>query len=145
MNWGNRLLLVFIVFAGGMIYLAYRCMHVETQLVTSEYYKDELVYQEVIDGAKSANQLSAPVKITQQGQNIVVQMPSEMKNGKAAGSIWFYCASDSKRDKHIPLQLNADGVQQIDKKNLWPGNYTVKLDWNNNNKHYYTEESLIIP
>jgi len=144
MNWGNKLLLTFVVFACGIFYLVYRAMHIETALVSKEYYKDELKYQQVIDGTNSANALSAKVQITQQNENINVQLPSEMKNEKVSGSIWFYCPADAKKDKHVAMELNSEAAQQIDKKNFMPGNYTVKFDWDNNNKHYHTEELLTI-
>jgi len=144
MIWGNKLLLAFVVFACGIFYLVYRAMHVETELVSTEYYKDELKYQQVIDGTKTANGLSERVQITQQDESILVKMPPEMKNEKVSGNIWFYCASDEKKDKHVVIELNSEAVQQIDKKNFQPGNYTVKFDWENNNKHYYSEEPLTI-
>jgi FixH len=144
MNWGQKLILVFIIFACGMIYLAYRCMHVDTVLVTKEYYKDELHYQDVIDGTKSANALSSKIQITEQNEMINVQLPDEMKNEKVLGNIWFYCAADAKKDRHIPFQLNTNAFQQINKKNILPGLYTVKFDWTSNNKHYYSEEPFTI-
>ena len=144
MNWGNKLLLTFIVFACGIFYLVYRAMHVETELVSKEYYKDELNYQQVIDGIKTANQLSTAVMITQQKENIVVQLPAEMKNEKISGNIWFYCAADEKKDKHVAMQFSPDAMQMIDKKLFSPGSYTVKFDWDSNNKHYHAEEPLTI-
>ena len=144
MNWGNKLLVTFVVFACGMFYLVYRSMNVETDLVSKEYYKDELSYQQVIDGTKTANELSAKVQITQQEESIRVQLPAEMKNGKVSGRIWFYCAADAKKDKQLPILLDAEAAQQIDRKMLTPGNYTVKIDWENNNKHYHSEELLTI-
>jgi hypothetical protein len=144
MNWGHRLTLVFVVFASGMLYLAYRSMHINTDLVTKEYYKDELRYQDVIDGTKSANALSSKVRITQQDEIIFVQLPGEMKNGKVSGNIWFYCAADAKKDRHIPIEMNTEALQQINRKIFLPGRYTVKFDWTSNHKHYYSEEPFII-
>jgi len=144
MNWGNKLLLTFVVFACGIFYLVYRAMHVETELVSKEYYKDELKYQQVIDGTNSANGLSAKVLITQKQDSISVQMPAEMKKVKVSGSIWFYCAADAKKDQHVAIELNSEAVQLIDKKLFRPGNYTVKFDWDNNDKHYHSEEPMTI-
>jgi hypothetical protein len=140
MNWGQKLIIAFIVFAGGMIYLAYRCMHVNTELVSKEYYKDELKYQEIIDGTKTANALSGRVELSQQGAVITVQLPVEMRHEAVSGNIWFYCAADANRDRHIPLATNEEALQQIDKNVLLPGVYTVKFDWTSNNKHYHTEQ-----
>ena len=144
MNWGQKLVMVFVVFAGGMIYLAYRCMHVSTELVSKEYYKDELRYQDVIDATKTANALSEQVKLSQHDGAIAVQLPAEMKNQKVSGTIWFYCAADAKLDRHIRLEINSQTPLQINKSLLSPGFYTVKFDWTSNNKHYYTEQSLTI-
>jgi len=144
MNWGQKLIMVFIVFAIGMIYLVYRCIHVNTDLVTKEYYKDELKYQDVIDGTRMANALSEKVQLNQDNEAITVQLPDEMKNERVSGIIWFYCAADAKKDRHISIEMDADAMQQISKKVLRPGSYTVKLNWKSNNKNYYTEQTFTI-
>jgi len=144
MNWGNKLLLTFIVFGCGIFYLVYRSMKVETDLVSKEYYKDEIAYQQVIDGANSASQLRSNAQVVLQGDKIILQLPDEMKNEKVSGKAWFYCAADAKKDKHLSLQVNADAMQLIEKSFLAPGNYTVKLNWESNQKQYYSERTLII-
>ncbi len=144
MNWGHKLILVFVIFAAGMIYLAYRCMHINTDLVTKEYYKDELRYQDVIDGTKSADSLSRKVQLIQRDEAITVQLPGEMKDEKVSGNIWFYCAADAKRDRHISIEMNSEGFQEINKKIFLPGNYTVKFNWTSNDRHYYSEQPLTI-
>ena len=144
MNWGQKLILVFVVFASGMIYLAYRCTRINTDLVSREYYKDELRYEDVIDGMRSANALSSKTRIVQQNETIIVQLPKEMKNKKVIGNIWFYCAADAKKDRHLPIAMDAEAFQQIDKKIFLPGRYTVKLDWMTKNNHYYSEQPFTI-
>lgn len=144
MNWGNKLLLVFFVFAAGMFYLVYRSMHVNYELVSKEYYKDELRYQDVIDARNLANTLSSKITVDLENDIILVRMPVEMKNQKVTGQIWFYCAADEKKDRHIALQLNADAEQKIRRETLLPGTYVMKFDWGSHNKHYYSEEPLTI-
>jgi hypothetical protein len=144
MNWGHKLILVFAVFASGMIYLAYRCTRINTDLVSKEYYKDELRYEDVIDGMRSANALSGNTCIVQQNETITVQLPKEMKNKKVTGNIWFYCAADARKDRHLPIAVDAEALQQIDKKMFLPGRYTVKFDWTTNKIHYYSEQPFTI-
>ena len=50
MNWGNKLLITFLVFGAGISFLVYRSMHTNFELVEKDYYKSELRYQEIIDG-----------------------------------------------------------------------------------------------
>jgi hypothetical protein len=144
MNWGHRLTLVFIVFAAGMSYLVYRCMHLNTDLVTKEYYGDELRYQDIIDGRKTANALSTRILLDQKDEMITIQLPGEMKNEKVSGDIWFYCAANAKKDRHILIKTNSEAIQQINKKMFLSGHYTVKFSWTSNNKYYYSEQSLTI-
>jgi len=144
MNWGQKLIMVFIVFAIGMTYLVYRCMHVNTDLVTNEYYKDELKYQDVIDGTKMANALTGKIQLTQDEKAITVQLPIEMKNKNVSGDIWFYCAADVKKDRHISIETNSEATQQINKAKLLPGIYTIKFDWSSQNKHYHAEQPFTI-
>jgi hypothetical protein len=144
MNWGHRLTLVFIIFAAGMFYLMYRCMNVNTDLVTKEYYKDELRYQDIIDGTKTANALSTRIRLDQKGEMIRIKLPGEMKNEKVSGNIWFYCTADARKDKHIPIETNSEAVQLVNKKIFSPGNYTVKFSWTSNKKYYYEEQPLTI-
>jgi len=144
MNWGQKMMTVFILFAAAMIYLAYRCMHVNTDLVTKEYYKDELKYQDLIDGTRTANALSGKIQIIQDEKAITVQLPVEMKDEKVSGNIWFYCAADISKDRHIPIETNSEAMQRINKNRLLPGIYTVKFDWSSNKKNYHAEQPLTI-
>jgi delta-aminolevulinic acid dehydratase/porphobilinogen synthase len=143
MNWGYKLMVAFIVFAGMMSYMVIRSFQTNFELVEKDYYKSELVYQKIIDGADRANTLSALPEIKQSGSDIMLQMPGEMKNKQLSGSILFYCAYDSKKDKKILLATDKDGIQVLTNL-LQRGNYTVKIDWNKEGKNYYSEKKLTI-
>lgn len=144
MNWGNRLILVFAAFAALMTYMVYRCMQTPVDLVAKEYYRDELAYQQVIDGTRNAQTLSAKPTLQQDTANITIQLPAEMKQTAVKGSILFYCAADARKDRRLALQPDAAAKQQIPLHHLQPGNYTVKITWESNNRYYYTEESFTI-
>ena len=88
MSWGNRLLITFIIFGSGMIYLVYRCMNTEFELVEKDYYKNELAYQQVIDASKRTGQLSSAARLTQATEELRLEMPEEMKGKKLKGELW---------------------------------------------------------
>ena len=144
MNFGNKLLLVFAVFAGMMSYMTYRCFAVPVDLVSTEYYKDEISYQDVIDGTKNANALTGKTIVLESLPNITIQLPEEMKGHKVQGTILFYSPSQIENDRHFTLTTDNDAKQLIDVKNFKKGNYTVKIDWKENNNHYYAERPLTI-
>jgi hypothetical protein len=144
LNWGHKLILVFLVFVGMMSYLVYRCIKTNYDLVSKEYYKEELSYQQVIDGASRANQLGNKTGISQNGNEIILQLPNEMKHTAVKGNAWFYYAPNAKRDRQIALNPNAEGVQSINSRQFFPGRYTVKITWESKGQQYYTEESVTI-
>jgi nitrogen fixation protein FixH len=143
-NWGHKVLLGFVAFAGMMIGLVYLSMRTRYDLVSKDYYKDELQYQQVIDGRTRAGLLSSAVTITDQDSTVVIQFPHEMKDADVTGSLWFYCAPDAAKDRKMQVQLNETASQTIAKHLLAPGRYTVRIRWQGNAQHYYTELNTTI-
>lgn len=144
MNWGNKLLITFLVFGAGMTYLVYRSMHTNFELVEKDYYKTELKYQEVIDASNRVKYLSSPVKLQITAAGILLQLPEEMKNRKPEGDVWFYCSYNSAKDKKIKLTLNDEAGQLIPGGTISPGAYTVKINWVAEDKNYYSENTLTV-
>lgn len=144
MNWGNKLLVTFIVFGAGMSYLVYRAVNTDFELVEKEYYKSELRYQEVIDGIKRANALSDVVKLTQTDSGLSLQLPAEMKGQQVSGTVHLYCDYNAKRDKKFALNTDTEGRQILDEKQIAPGNYIAKITWSANGTGYYTEKPITI-
>jgi hypothetical protein len=144
MNWGNKLLVTFVAFGAGMGFLVYKAINTNFDLVEKEYYKKELRYQEVIDATNNANKLSEGVKLSQTPEGIAVQMPTEMRDQKISGSVYFYCAYNAGRDHTYDLKLDAKGLQLLDTRNLAPGSYTAKVTWAAGNRNYYSETPISV-
>ncbi|MEQ1675199.1 MAG: FixH family protein [Chitinophagaceae bacterium] len=144
MNWGNKLLVTFLVFGAGMTFLVYRSVKTNYEMVETDYYKNELAYQQVIDGSNRANALTSPVTLQQTEKGILLQLPEEMKNKTVTGEVHFYCAYDEKKDKKVELKTGTDGSQLISTEKLQPGTYTVKINWQQNGESYYSEKNLTV-
>ena len=139
MNWGNKLLFVFVIFGGFISYMVYRCMQTPVNLVNKEYYRDELAYQQVIDGSRKANALRDKVQLRQTGRDIFLQLPEEMKHTAVKGSILFYCPSDAGKDRRLLLQVDSGARQTISSHVFLPGQYMVKVQWESEGAQYFTE------
>ena len=144
MNWGNKLLITFLIFGAGISFLVYRSMHTNFELVEKDYYKSELRYQEIIDGTNRANALSTIVQLQQNGEGLLLQLPAEMKDQPVSGNVLFYCDYDASKDRKFALQVNSDGLQLFERRELARGHYLVKINWNANGKDYYTEKMISI-
>ena len=144
LNWGHKIMFVFILFVALMFTLVYKCLHTNFELVTKEYYKDELVYQKVIDGTNNANKLATITSVTANDDRIEIVLPGEMKASNVQGKVWFYCASNAGNDRHFDLKPDASGLQRFDKKDFLPGNYLVKVQWEKGGEQFYSEQHLTL-
>jgi hypothetical protein len=144
LNWGHKLTIVFIAFAAFIFFMIYKTTQSHFDLVSKDYYKDELAYQQVIDGTNQANKLSSSILVQQEKDQISILFPREMKQKKAEGTIFFYCPSNSGKDKTFAIQLSEEAVQVIQAKDLLPGKYIVKITWQADNQHYYNEQPVSI-
>lgn len=145
MNWGNKLILVFIAFGAFIGTMVYKCMQSPVSLVSKEYYKDELNYQQVIDADKSAAKLSTGVQLALQGNTLKLQLPQEMQGLDTQGNVWFYCANDSRNDRKFKLDTHDGNSQDFTLETFRKGSYVVKIDWEAQGTNYYAEKQLIIP
>lgn len=141
MNWGNKLILVFVGFAALMGTMVYKAMNTRFELVSKEYYQDELRYQDKIDGRTNAANIGA-VTIHEDEQYLVFQFPEEMKAAQIKGEAWLYCKTDAIKDLRFPLTIDEDGRQLIERKKLAANKYQLKLSWEAAGKKYYLEKEI---
>lgn len=141
MSWGNKLIIVFIVFAALMATLVYKATQAKFELVSKDYYQDELRYQDKIDGAANAA-LEAPISIQVNDEIISIEFPDAQKNANITGEAWFYCSVDATKDKRFVLSVDSTGIQRIERKGLQKGDYQVKISYEINQKKYYVAQQL---
>lgn len=143
MNWGNKLVFVFIAFASLIGTMVYKAMHTKYELVSQDYYKEELRYQDKIDGRINAAKISK-IRISQDAEAVEIHLPVEMQGRTVKGEAWFYCKTDAVKDRRIPLEMGTGGTQMVMKNKLPKGNYELKLNWESGSEKYYSEEKLTV-
>lgn len=141
MNWGNKLILVFIGFATLMATLVYKAVNTRYELVSKEYYQDELRYQDKIDGRRNVASIGE-LTIINTKENLSLQFPKEMQGVPVKGEAWFYCKTAADKDIRIPLAPDSEGKQIIDRSKLLTEKYLVKISWEAADKKYYLEKEL---
>lgn len=143
MSWGNKLIIVFIVFAALMATLVFKATQTKFELVSKDYYQDELRYQDKIDGAANAA-IETPLAIHVKDGYVTIQFPDAQKKLNISGEAWFYCSVDASKDKRIALSVDSTGLQLIKSKRLQKGNYLVKISYEAAGKKYYSAHPLHI-
>jgi hypothetical protein len=145
MNWGRALILVFLLFVGFMAYLVYKASGTHFDLVSKEYYRDELTYQDKIDGMQRAAAMGRPVFIMEGDKQLSVQLPAEMRGKKISGELWLYCETNAALDLKLPLAEDTALFRRYDLSSHAAGKYLVKLHWQADGLKYDIEQQLNIP
>lgn len=140
-NWGTGITLVYTGFVVFMLSMVYFSVQQEFDLVTPDYYEDELKYQEVIDGINNAGTLGKAMVI-EIGENAInVTLPMDVID--ASGKVKIYRPDNASLDLIVPLSL--DGKIAIGREKLKSGLYKVKASWSKDGKPFFMEQPMFIP
>lgn len=142
MNWGTKLTIVFCLFASMIIVLVVMSMRQNFDMVTDNYYEEELKYQDRIDAETNAAAFSNGILFTMSADSVKLTMPAEGFYGFNKGTIVFYRASDAHLDVTSDLKIDAAGHQNFDRKKFVSGNYEVSLSWEASGKNYFHKTVL---
>lgn len=143
MNWGTKILIVYVAFVLGIVFMVFKSSTQNTDLVTTDYYAKELKYQEKIDEAKRASALSAPVECRISGNSVIISFPKDFTGKKLVGEAVLYCPSNEKKDVKKDFALK-DEVLQITIPAGSKGLFELHLSWQDESVTYYFEKKIFI-
>lgn len=144
-SWGTKIAMLYISFVLLIIFMVVLSMNQKIELVSKDYYAQELVYQNKIDEMNNANSLSKSVEIAITSEGLTLTFPEDFKSSKVNGTILFFRPSDASKDYKTTLDLNDNLQQGISKNNLSSGMYKMQLSWSSNDKNYFVEKVIVIP
>lgn len=143
MNWGYKILTAYLVFVAGILFMVFKTSGGNSELVTTDYYAQELKYQERIDQVKRTESLSGEVSCTITGNKLDVRFPADFKGKKLDGSITLYCPSDKNKDLKQSFTLT-DETAAISLPAGYTGLFELHLAWAAEGQTYYFEKKLFI-
>ena len=143
MNWGNKILMVYVAFVLGIVFMVVKSSTQNTDLVTTDYYAKELKYQDKIDEIRRASALSAPVEYRIMENALVISFPKDFAGKKLVGEAVLYCPSDQKKDlkQHFTV---LDEALQMDMPTDSKGLYELHISWQDGGVTYYFEKKIFI-
>ncbi|HEX5171018.1 MAG TPA: FixH family protein [Cyclobacteriaceae bacterium] len=141
MNWGNWIVVSFVLFAAFIATLVTVCVRQDISLVTRDYYKEELVYQSQLDRMNNAAKLERkPVISVVKNESLRVEFnPSdEIQHG----ALQLFCPSNDRFDRQFEIASSSGNKLFFPITNLQKGMYRAKLTWTMKGKEYYMEEVI---
>ena len=141
MNWGYKIIIIYSAFVLGIVFMVYKATQQNTDLVTTDYYAKELVYQDRIDEAKRTSLLSAQITIVKKSRQLEIGFPTEFLNKKITGSVKLYFPPDEKKDAVKGFETAGSMVEiPIPQKNK--GFHYVQVSWVAEGLNYYYEQKI---
>jgi nitrogen fixation protein FixH len=143
--WPVFIAAFFLLAICGVITFITWAVHQNMDLVSRDYYKEEILYQQQIDTLKRTHQLGGEVSAgyNREAREIAVMLPIA-HSLKASGTIKLYRPSDARLDYSVPLLLKPDGTQKIRAADLRPGLWKVRIQWNAGGQDYFFDQAVVI-
>ena len=143
MNWGKKIALAYSLFVVFMIALVVACVKQnDIFLVSDDYYKQEIEYQNRIDDISNTAQLENPVTVEINDETNTLRIDLTKESIGATGKVTLFRPSNPGLDRNFPIKLSADGVQEVSTKSLAKGLWLVKISWEKEGKSFYKEQKV---
>ncbi len=141
MSIGKWIVVAFVFFAGFIGTLVTVCIKQDVNLVSKDYYKEELAYQDQIVRISNTRSLEEKplIQITE-GNVIEVKFSGDAAVSR--GTLKLFCPSDPAMDREFNLVPLANGSRKVEVSSLKKGMYRAKIYWENDRKQFYHEEVI---
>ena len=144
-NWGTGIVIAFVAFIAFIMYFVIN-MNLNKKyvhdLVTEDYYQEELLHQNEIDKVDNAKDLKENVSWKKTDDGILISFPKDLDYRNITGKVFLYRPSNKTLDSEISISLsNSDML--IPKTRLLDGRWNIKIDWKYDGKSYLFKESIV--
>jgi len=136
MNWGIKILIVYVVFISGILLMVFRSS-------SQDYYAKELKYQDKIDEMNRVSALSAPVAYAIKDNTIIIHFPKDFAGKVLVGEAVLYCPSDENKDIKKSFSVQDESLQLI-LPAANKGLYELHVSWKDGGVAYYFEKKIFI-
>lgn len=133
-------MLAFMIFILSFVYKSIMMDEYQHELVSEDYYGDELHYQEEIDKLNNSNTLSKNIMLSNSEAGILINFPDNIEQNSIEGIVYFQRLSNEKLDFSEKIELT-DHQQLIPAEKLVSGKWIVKIDWKSEEEEYLFKES----
>ena len=143
-NWGTGIVMAFIAFICFILYFVVRMSMDDSanhDLVTKDYYKQELAYQNEIDAANSALKSKAKLKVEKKENGIVITFPEQFDFNDITGNVSLYRPSNRHLDFDFPISLSNTHLLIPDNR-LVDGRWDITVSWNCEKQVFLHKEKL---
>lgn len=140
MNWGTKIAVFYTFFALSMICAVIYASQQSFDLVSPDYYAEEIVYETRIQEIQHVQELKTPLSIKAESpESLQIVFPSELNIN--SGNIRFYRPSDASLDRNFAVDPT-QSVHHISLAGWEKGNWDLQIRWTDGERNYYDERKI---
>ncbi len=144
LNWGTAVVIAMISFMVFILTFVYRSAVMDEyqhELVSEDYYGDELHYQEEIDKLNNASTLEVDLTLIRTADGLILRFPEGLQPDNISGSIYLQRPSNKRLDLRMPIEIIENDLL-IPDENLASGKYLVIVDWKYEDSEYMFKDEI---
>jgi len=133
-NWGTAIVIAFVAFISFIMYFVISMStnkKFDHDLVTEDYYQQELKYQDDINKVENAKKLNQNIEFKKTEEGIILSFPKDLNINNIKGKVFLYRPSNKQLDFEMPISLSNHNLL-IPDNSLLDGRWNIKIDWSYN-------------
>lgn len=144
-NWGTGLVIGMVLFVSFILYFVIRIStekKFDYDLVTEEYYKQEMFLQGEIDAQENSFALKGEIHGEKTKDGWLLTFPDDLDYSGITGVVSMYRPSDKQLDFDLPLNIS-NGQVLIPEERLVTGRWNTIINWEYKGKSYLYKKKII--
>lgn len=144
MSWGVKIAILYCSFVALIVSMVFLSMNQQVDMVTKNYYEQELLYQDRIDAINRTTALEEQLSWVISGNQVTLKFPLSAKGKINSGTMYFFRPSNEADDRTLKLEPDTSLVRTLSLPEMNPGFYQLKVNWKSGDQEYYNESGINI-
>ncbi|MBK7881168.1 MAG: FixH family protein [Saprospiraceae bacterium] len=144
MNFGHKVLIVYIIGALGIIFMVVLSLNIDFEMAEDNYYAKEEKMEHYLEGKRNTSNLEGGIVQLSVDQNfIVVKINPTLDTSLLKGELHFYYPPAKALDKKMEILPPANYVYSFARSEMGKGKSILKVSLETAGKFYYDEISVV--
>jgi hypothetical protein len=145
MSWGWKIAIGYSAFVVFILFMVFKATQENFELVTPDYYSQELAFQNQIDRSINARDSGEIINLSYKDNGLLVSYPGFTKYQIVKGTVSFFRPSNGELDRTFDWEMNQEGNMFIPGEKFQKGQYLFRAEWEADGKEFYLEKPFFIP
>jgi hypothetical protein len=144
--WPLGIIVTFALFFAGTVSLIVMAFSQKVDLVSADYYEQELKFQGRIDRVERTRSTATQAAVAYDAatHSITISLPADQAGHEVSGRIELYRPSASELDRAVKLEPDPSGVQRLDTAGMVPGLWKVRVSWTVEQQDYFLDQKVVV-